>query len=143
MENENGIVYLDFAHAPSKVNATVEAVAERYPGRTIIAVLELHTFSSLNSGFIPQYRGTLDKASSAFVYFNPHAVKLKKLAPLTVNKVKEAFGDNKIKVYNSSDELFSEIKRMKPDNPVFLLMSSGDFDGIDFYSLSEELLSNK
>ncbi len=143
MENENGIVYLDFAHAPSKVSATVEAVAERYPGRTIIAVLELHTFSSLNSGFIPQYRGTLDKASSAFVYFNPHAVKLKKLAPLTVNKVKEAFGDYKIKVYNSSDELFSEIKLMKSDNPVFLLMSSGDFDGIDFYSLSEELLSNK
>lgn len=142
-ENENGIVYLDFAHAPSKVKATVEAVAERYPDRTIIACLELHTFSSLNSDFLPQYRGTLNKASSAFVYFNPHAITLKKLPPLSVDKVREAFGDNKIKVYDNSGELFSEITGMKPCNPVFLLMSSGDFDGINFNSLSEELLSNK
>jgi UDP-N-acetylmuramate: L-alanyl-gamma-D-glutamyl-meso-diaminopimelate ligase len=142
-ENENGIVYLDFAHAPSKVRATVEAVAERYPGRTIIACLELHTFSSLNNDFLPQYRGTLNKASSAFVYFNPHTITLKKLPPLTVDNVKEAFGDKKTEVYNNSGELFSVIKGKKIDKPVFLLMSSGDFDGINFNSLSEELLSGR
>ena len=142
-ENGNGIVYLDFAHAPSKVRTTVEAVAERYPGRTIIACLELHTFSSLNSGFLPQYRGTLDKASSAFVYFNPHTIALKKLPSLTIDNVKEAFGDEKIQVYNNSDYLFSVIKGIKFNKPVFLLMSSGDFDGIDFYSLAEELLSER
>lgn len=142
-ENKNGIVYLDFAHAPSKVRATVEAVAERYSDRTIVACLELHTFSSLNNDFLPQYRGSLDKASSAFVYFNPHALELKKLPPLTVNMVKEAFGDSKIMVFNDSNTLFSEIRRLKSDNPVYLLMSSGDFDGTDFNLLSEELLANK
>jgi len=142
-ENKNGIVYLDFAHAPSKVKATLEAIVERYPDRTLIAVLELHTFSSLNNDFLPQYHGTLDKASSAFVYFNPHAIELKKLTPLTIENVKEAFGNNKIEVYNNADELFSKIKGLKSKNPVFLLMSSGDFDGINFYSLSEDLLSDK
>jgi UDP-N-acetylmuramate: L-alanyl-gamma-D-glutamyl-meso-diaminopimelate ligase len=142
-ENNNGIVYLDFAHAPSKVKATVEAVAERYPGRAIIACLELHTFSSLNAAFLPHYRGSLDKASLAFIYYNPHTIALKKLPPLKVEKVKEAFGDDKIKVFSNSGDLFSIMKEMRPHNPVFLLMSSGDFDGMDFYSLSEELLSNK
>jgi UDP-N-acetylmuramate: L-alanyl-gamma-D-glutamyl-meso-diaminopimelate ligase len=143
LENKNGTVYLDFAHAPSKVKATVEAAAERYPDRTIITCLELHTFSSLNNDFLPQYKGTLDKASAAFIYFNPHALKIKKLPPLSIEKVKEAFGGSGIEVYNNSDELFSVMKGMKSENPVFLLMSSGDFDGIDFKLLSEELLSNK
>jgi UDP-N-acetylmuramate: L-alanyl-gamma-D-glutamyl-meso-diaminopimelate ligase len=142
-ENQNGTVYLDFAHAPSKVKATIEAVAERYTGRILIACLELHTFSSLSREFLPQYLGTLENASHAFVYFNPHAIELKKLPPLTVEMIKEAFGDTKIKVYNNSRELFDAIKGLKISNPVFLLMSSGDFDGIDFKSLSEELLSNK
>jgi UDP-N-acetylmuramate: L-alanyl-gamma-D-glutamyl-meso-diaminopimelate ligase len=142
-ENKNGIVYLDFAHAPSKVKATVEAIVERYPDRIVIAVLELHTFSSLNSDFLPQYKGTLDKASSAFVYFNPHAIELKKLTPLTIKNVKEAFDNNKIEVYNNADELFLRIKGLKFINPVFLLMSSGDFDGINFYSLAEDFLSDK
>ena len=142
-ENENGIVYLDFAHAPSKVKATVEAVAERYPDKTIIACLELHTFSSLSSCFLPQYRGTLSNASMAFIYFNPHAIKLKKLAPLSPDDVKKAFGDEKIKVFSDSAELFSDLNRIKSGNNVFLLMSSGDFDGVDFMKLSEELLSNK
>jgi UDP-N-acetylmuramate: L-alanyl-gamma-D-glutamyl-meso-diaminopimelate ligase len=142
-ENDNGVVYVDFAHAPSKVKATVEAVSERYPGREIIACLELHTFSSLNPEFLPQYRDTLNKASLPFIYFNPHAVELKKLPPLTADKVKEAFGDERIKVFSRADDLFSTIMKRKNRNPVFLLMSSGDFDGKDFYSLSEELLSNK
>jgi UDP-N-acetylmuramate: L-alanyl-gamma-D-glutamyl-meso-diaminopimelate ligase len=142
-ENENGIVYLDFAHAPSKVKASVEAVAERYPERTIIACLELHTFSSLNSDFLPQYQGTLNKASLAFVFFNPHAIQLKKLPPLTNELVKETFGNSTITVFSNSKELFSRIKELKTNKPVFLLMSSGDFDGLDFKLLSSELLSNK
>ena len=86
-ENENGVVYLDFAHSPSKVKATVEAVAARYPGRDIIACLELHTFSSLSSDFLPLYNGTLEKAKAAFVYFNPHAIELKKLKPISKAEV--------------------------------------------------------
>ena len=78
-ENGNGVVYLDFAHSPSKVKATVEAIVARYPGRDIIACLELHTYSSLNSDFLPLYNGTLANATVAFVYFNPHAIELKSL----------------------------------------------------------------
>jgi UDP-N-acetylmuramate: L-alanyl-gamma-D-glutamyl-meso-diaminopimelate ligase len=142
-ETENGIVFIDFAHAPSKVKATVDAVAERYDNHQIIACLELHTFSSLNSEFLPQYRGTLDNTSSAFVYFNPHALELKKLSPLSKEKVKEAFGNDKIKVFNNSSDLFSEIRSLKFNNPVYLIMSSGDFDGCDINMLADKLLYNK
>lgn len=134
-ENENGIVYLDFAHSPSKVKATVEAVAERYPGRGIIACLELHTFSSLSVGFLPIYEGTLKDASAAFVYFNPHAIALKKIEPVTKEAVSKAFKSDKLRVFDNSAELFETIKREKYTDPVYLFMSSGDFDGYDLKSL--------
>jgi len=138
-ESDNGLVFIDFAHAPSKVKATMEAVAERYNKCDVIACLELHTFSSLNSEFLPQYRGTLDKAKKAFVYFNPHALELKKLAPLSKEKIKEAFGNNDVEVFDSSYELFSEIKKLKLNYPLYLFMSSGNFDGCDINELSDEL----
>jgi UDP-N-acetylmuramate: L-alanyl-gamma-D-glutamyl-meso-diaminopimelate ligase len=138
--SEKGIVYLDFAHAPSKVKATLEAVAERYPGRSIITCLELHTFSSLNNEFLPQYKGSLEKASKAFIYFNPHALVLKKLPPLSKEKIKESFGSENVVVFDNSADLFSELKKMKFPNPVYLLMSSGDFDGCDLKKLAGELV---
>ncbi len=136
-ETEKGIVYLDFAHSPSKVKATVEAVISRYPAREIIACLELHTYSSLNSEFLPLYRGTLADASNAFVYFNPHAIELKKLTHLSRDAVGKAFGGENIKVYDNCEEMFSFIKSKKYHSPVYLLMSSGDFDGFDFNRLLE------
>ncbi len=136
-ETEKGIVYLDFAHSPSKVKATVEAVISRYPAREIIACLELHTYSSLNSEFLPLYRGTLADAADAFVYFNPHAIELKKLTHLSRKAVGNAFGGENIKVYDNCEEMFSFIKSKKYQNPVYLLMSSGDFDGFDFNRLLE------
>lgn len=134
-ETENGLVYLDFAHSPSKVKATVEAIVGRYPGREIIVCLELHTYSSLNSEFLPLYKGTLAAATRAFVYFNPHAIKLKKLKHLSADTVREAFGGENIKVYDDSVELFSFIRSQSYRCPVYLFMSSGDFDGLDINSL--------
>jgi UDP-N-acetylmuramate: L-alanyl-gamma-D-glutamyl-meso-diaminopimelate ligase len=142
LETEKGIVYLDFAHAPSKVRATINAVAERYPQREIIACLELHTYSSLNSDFLPQYSGTMEKATHAFVYFNPHAVKIKKLALLSKEDIAEFFNSNGLKVYDSSADLFDHIRNLRVKDPVYLLMSSGDFDGTDLKALASELLSN-
>ena len=139
-ENENGVAYLDFAHSPSKVKATVEAVAARYPGKNIIACLELHTYSSLNVTFLPLYRGTLEKASSPFVYYNPHAVQLKKLPSLSVTDVTNAFDSTGLKVFDNSSQMFSFIQKQNFKNPVYLFMSSGDFDGCDLISLSQELL---
>ena len=88
---------------------TVEAVAARYPGRDVIACLELHTYSSLNNDFLPQYKGTPDQASAAFVYFNPHAASLKKIKPLSKLLVNEAFAGSDIKVYYNSSDLYSSM----------------------------------
>lgn len=130
-ENEYGTVYLDFAHAPSKVNASVEAVVSRYPGRKIIAFLELHTFSSLSYDYLPLYKGTLASATDAYIYFNPHALKLKNLQPLSKEAVYEAFDSNNVQVFDNSEEMFSDCKTQKYHCPVYLCMSSGDFNGFD------------
>ncbi|MCX6334560.1 MAG: Mur ligase family protein, partial [Bacteroidia bacterium] len=135
-ENERGVGYFDFAHSPSKVKATVEAVAARYPGRQIIACLELHTFSSLNIDFLPQYKGSLDSANQAIVYYNPHAIQMKKLPPLNADKVKEAFGMKELQVFDRSEDLFLFLRTRNFREPVFLFMSSGDFDGHDLFSSS-------
>jgi UDP-N-acetylmuramate: L-alanyl-gamma-D-glutamyl-meso-diaminopimelate ligase len=139
-ENENGVVFLDFAHSPSKVKATVEAVVSAYPGRSIIAIFELHTYSSLNIGFIPFYKGTLDRASCAYVYFNPRQFDIKKLVPLSREDVKGAFGGENVLVYDNSVEMFSSIKKLPSASPVYLFMSSGDYDGCDIRSPAKELL---
>jgi UDP-N-acetylmuramate: L-alanyl-gamma-D-glutamyl-meso-diaminopimelate ligase len=130
-ENDRGTIYLDFAHSPSKVKATVEAVVARYPGRIVIACLELHTYSSLSDDFLPLYEGTLGNALAAFVYYNPHAIALKKLKPITKDIVIKAFGGENISVFDNSEDLFSHIKDQNYNNPVYLFMSSGDFNGFD------------
>jgi UDP-N-acetylmuramate: L-alanyl-gamma-D-glutamyl-meso-diaminopimelate ligase len=130
-ENENGIVYLDFAHSPSKVKATVEALVARYPDREVIACLELHTYSSLSNDFLPLYEGTLKEAKAAYVYYNPHAIELKKLKPITKDVVSNAFGGNNLIVFNDFAELFATIRKQNYSNPVYLFMSSGDFNGFD------------
>ncbi len=139
-ENEKGVSYFDFAHSPSKVKATVEAVASRYQGREIVACLELHTYSSLNIGFLPQYRGTLDQAFLPVVFFNPHAISLKKLPVLSSEIVRKAFGVHNLHVFDNSSEMTAFLKKEHFRDPVFLFMSSGDFNGCNLRELSEELL---
>jgi len=136
-ENEKGLVYLDFAHSPSKVKASVEAIVARYPKREIIACLELHTYSSLNSDFLPYYNGVLANASAGFIYFNPHEIELKKLKKLSKKTITKAFGGENVRVYDNSLEMFSYIKNQNYHCPVYLLMSSGDFDGFEINRLVE------
>ena len=136
-ENEKGVIFLDFAHSPSKVKATVDAIVSRYPSREIIVFLELHTYSSLSSEFLPLYENTLANATAAFVYFNPHAIELKKLKNLSKEAVRKAFGGENTSVYDDSKLMFSFIKSQNYRCPVYLFMSSGDFDGFNFNSLIE------
>jgi UDP-N-acetylmuramate: L-alanyl-gamma-D-glutamyl-meso-diaminopimelate ligase len=136
-ETEKGLIFLDFAHSPSKAKATVDAICSRYPAREIIVFLELHTYSSLSSEFLPLYEDTLASATAAFVYFNPHAIELKKLKDLSKEAVQKAFGTKNISVYNDSNQMFTFIKSQNYRCPVYLFMSSGDFDGFDFNSLIE------
>ena len=140
-ENEKGIFFYDFAHSPSKVKATVEAVAERFPGRNLVACFELHTFSSLSRSFLPFYKGSLEKATNAIVYFNPRQFDLKKLDPLSPDMIKEGFGGNNLTVHDDPDMMTDHIKKMKPGFPVWLFMSSGDFGGCNLKLLAEELLA--
>lgn len=124
-------VYKDFAHAPSKVMATVSAVKETYPNSKVVACLELHTFSSLNPDFLPGYSGALDKADEAMVYFNPKAVAHKKLPPLEEETVAQAFGRSDLQVLTQADMVLDRLVAERNNDTVYLLMSSGNFDGKD------------
>lgn len=132
VENEKLRAYRDYAHAPSKVKATVEATKETFPDHQLIAFLELHTFSSLNEDFLPQYKGSLAVADEAIVYFNPQVVAHKKLPALTVEKVRAAFDAPNLHVVNDSAELTQRVKDGLPKPSVLLLMSSGNYDGLDW-----------
>jgi UDP-N-acetylmuramate: L-alanyl-gamma-D-glutamyl-meso-diaminopimelate ligase len=123
-------VYLDFAHAPSKVKATLASFRETYPDKKIFAFLELHTFSSLNKEFMPQYAGTLDPADRALVFYNPEVVKHKKLAPIEADFVKACFSNDDLLVINDKDQLQHLLSSMKEDG-IYLFMSSGNFSGLN------------
>lgn len=139
-KNESTAVYKDFAHSPSKLKATTQAVKKQFPNRKLIACMELHTFSSLNQTFLNEYNGSMELADEAIVYFNPHTIEHKKLEPITENQVKEAFGTNNIRVYTNSDVLFSDLSKMDFENKNLLLMSSGNFDGVDFSAFAKQIL---
>ena len=139
-ESETSALYLDFAHAPSKVKATVEAVSARYPNHKLIVCYELHTFSSLSEIFLDQYRDTLKEADIAYIYFNPHAVKLKNLRLLNKDNVAKAFGGENITVLDDSEAIIGELKRWESGNNIFLIMSSGDFNGTDINQLAGSLV---
>lgn len=139
-EDEQRPVFRDFAHAPSKVAATVAAVRENYPDHKLIACLELHTFSSLNKDFMKQYRGSLGPTDQAFVYFNPKVVAHKKLPAISADDVKQAFAGNNIEVLTDNATLLQRIRQENTTGPqVLLIMSSGSFDGIDWSSFASEL----
>ena len=139
-KSEDSYVYKDFAHAPSKVRATVKAVKNRYPDKKLIACLELHTFSSLNEKFLDQYKGTMDLADESCVYYNPHALEMKRLPMLNPETVKKAFGNENLKVINKTDDVKKWLLEKKGDNAVFLLMSSGNFGGINLDEFAVELV---
>lgn len=130
-------IYRDFAHAPSKVKASVSGTKETYGDKKLVAVFELHTFSSLSINFMSQYKSSLDQADSAIVYYNPKVLEHKKLPPLDAFSVKEAFGNPMIEVITDREELIGTIKNKGASADVLLLMSSGNFDAINW---KEELI---
>lgn len=135
-QNNDHIIFRDFAHAPSKVEATVNAVKEQYPEKILVACLELHTFSSLNKDFINQYYNTMQKADVRIVYFNPHTLALKKLPPLSTVEVQQYFNDSDMHVVNDSAQLLLLLQKLNNVNTNLLLMSSGNFDNLDLTILT-------
>lgn len=145
-ETENAVAYKDFAHSPSKLKATVNAVRERYPNKKLIACMELHTFSSLMADFLPQYKGCMAEADVAYVYFNPKVIEHKQLTPITADEVRAAFGTKNVEVFTSCEDLQAALRaevrgeRLEVRETALLMMSSGTFDGINVKQFAEELL---
>lgn len=134
-ENPDTIVYRDFAHAPSKVKASVDAVANQYPNRELVACLELHTYSSLNKEFIVQYRGTMESAQFPIIFFNPEALAIKKMQ-LTHADIMSAFDDKRLLVFDQIEMLHNWLKTQNWKNKNLLLMSSGNFANTDLVELA-------
>ncbi len=133
-------VYKDFAHAPSKLRATIAAMKGQYPNRRLVACMELHTFSSLTAEFLKQYAGTMDRADVPFVYYSQHALQLKKLPDLDPEQVKASFANERVRVFTDSKQMVEELRKMHWQDANLLMMSSGNFDGIDFKQLADELI---
>lgn len=129
---QNVVVYKDYAHSPSKVKATTKAVKKQYQNRNLIACLELHTYSSLNSEFLNEYQSTLDDADEAIVFFSPKAVEIKRLDILSKEVILEKFKRQDLKVFTSSQEVLDYLYQKNYENDVLLMMSSGHYGGFDF-----------
>lgn len=128
-------VFKDFAHSPSKLMATLSAVKEQFPERKLVACMELHTYSSLSKEFLSHYKGCMDDADTAIVYFNPHALAIKKLPPITEDQVKEGFSNDRLEIFNDSKFLEERLRKEFWPGKNLLMMSSGNFDGMDLGSL--------
>jgi UDP-N-acetylmuramate: L-alanyl-gamma-D-glutamyl-meso-diaminopimelate ligase len=142
-ESENSVAFKDFAHSPSKLKATVQAVKHQYPDRKLVACMELHTFSSLTEDFLPQYEGCMAEADVAFVYYNPEVIKHKHLKDILPGQVKQAFGSKNIEVFTDSAALQTKLRKLNYENSALLLMTSGNFSGINLIEFANELLDSK
>ncbi|REE08653.1 UDP-N-acetylmuramate: L-alanyl-gamma-D-glutamyl-meso-diaminopimelate ligase [Winogradskyella pacifica] len=140
-ESKTSVAYKDFAHSPSKVEATTKAVKEQYSDRTLVACLELHTYSSLNAEFLKEYKGALDAADVAVVFYSPHAVEIKKLEEVTEAQIANAFERDDLIIYTNPEDFKNFLFSQNFDNKSLLLMSSGNYGGLDFDEV-KELLRN-
>jgi UDP-N-acetylmuramate: L-alanyl-gamma-D-glutamyl-meso-diaminopimelate ligase len=134
-ETEKSIAYKDFAHSPSKVLATTNALKNQYPNRKLIACLELHTYSSLNPEFLKEYKGALDAADVAVVFYSPHAVEIKKLKAISSEQIANAFQREDLIIYTNPIAFKTFLFSQEFNDTSLLLMSSGDYGGLDFKEL--------
>lgn len=138
-KNEQTAIYRDFAHAPSKVKATIQALRNQYPNRKLIAVLELHTYSSLNAAFMSEYAGALDPADIAGVFYSAHALEIKRMPDLSPDIIHQGFANKDLLILNTRAALETFLDQQDFHNTNLLLMSSGDYEGLDFGGLKKYL----
>ncbi|MCL2435006.1 MAG: Mur ligase family protein [Lentimicrobiaceae bacterium] len=139
-KNETCAVFKDFAHSPSKLKATVEALKAQFPHRKLVACMELHTFSSLTEKFLEQYAGAMDCADVGIIFFSPDTVAHKKLPPITSEMIFNAFQRSDLEVYHHAKQLEERILAMPDTDTVFAFMSSGNFGGLDLRRLADRLM---
>jgi len=136
-EGKGKVAYKDFAHSPSKVAATTKAVKEQYPNRTLVACLELHTYSSLNAEFLKEYEGALEYSDVAVVFYSPDAVKIKQLEEVTYDQIAKAFNREDLIIYTNPAEFKTFLFNRNLENSALLLMSSGNYGGLNFDEVKE------
>jgi UDP-N-acetylmuramate: L-alanyl-gamma-D-glutamyl-meso-diaminopimelate ligase len=139
-KNDNATIFKDFAHSPSKLEATIHAVKTQFPDRKLIACIELHTFSSLNKDFLAQYAGTMDDADIAIVFIDKKTFEQKKMEPYPAETVKTAFLKDDLTFFNDPKLLLTELQQINLSNANLLMMSSGNFGGIDLIDLKNKIL---
>ncbi|MBL4677752.1 MAG: peptidoglycan synthetase [Mucilaginibacter sp.] len=139
-QNGNSTIFIDFAHSPSKLTATIDAVRKQFPDRKLIACIELHTFSSLNKDFLNEYAGSMDEADDAIVFIDNKTFEQKKMEPYPAEAVKAAFANDKLLFFNTPEGLFAHLQKLDICNSNLLMMSSGNFGGIDLLMLKNILL---
>jgi UDP-N-acetylmuramate: L-alanyl-gamma-D-glutamyl-meso-diaminopimelate ligase len=131
-EGKGKVAYKDFAHSPSKVSATTQAVKAQYPNRKLVACLELHTYSSLNAEFLKEYEGAIDAADVAVVFYSPDAVKIKQLEEVTYDQIAQSFKRTDLIIYTNPQEFKDFLFSYDLNNSALLLMSSGNYGGLNF-----------
>lgn len=124
-------IYKDFAHSPSKLKATTLALKKQFPDRKLIACMELHTFSSLNKSFLNEYENSMNIVDIAIIYYNTETLKQKKLRDITKKEIQNAFKKTDLIVFTNSNKLEKYLKSIKSNNQNILLMSSGNFNGMN------------
>ncbi|RYU91501.1 peptidoglycan synthetase [Mucilaginibacter terrigena] len=139
-KNDNATIFKDFAHSPSKLTATIAAVKTQFPNRQLIACIELHTFSSLNKDFLNEYAGTMDQADKAIVFIDRKTFEQKKIEPYPAEAVKEAFANKNLLFFNEPVKLLAYLEALNIANSNLLMMSSGNFGGINLIGLKNNLL---
>lgn len=138
-KNNSTIVYRDFAHAPSKAKATIEAAKQQFPEKRLIAVFELHTYSSLNAAFMKEYEGVMNGVNEAAVFYSKHALELKRMPELDKSIVQTGFKKDNLHVFNKREELENWLNSLNYKNAVILFMSSGNYEGIDVVDLAKKI----
>lgn len=139
-KSDKAVIYKDFAHAPSKLEASVKALKEQFPERKLLACLELHTFSSLNKKFLPQYQNTFAAADVPVVYYNPTVVEQKRLDPISEEDIRKGFDQSNLLVFTDAKQLEDFIRKQDFNNTNLLLMSSANFGGMDLQKLADEII---
>jgi UDP-N-acetylmuramate: L-alanyl-gamma-D-glutamyl-meso-diaminopimelate ligase len=138
-DNKSIVVYRDFAHSPSKLKSTVEAVHELYPDKKIISCFELHTYSSLNKDFLSEYRNSFPIKGVNVIFINDHTLSIKKMPPLSDEGIKAGFNSDKLSIIRSKQNLENFIlDNIQPDT-VLLFMSSGNFGEMNYSDLIEKI----
>ena len=130
-QTKNSAIYKDFAHSPSKLRATINAVKSQFQNRQLIACMELHTFSSLNAKFLQQYKGCMDESDIAIVFFSKEEILHKGLTPITEEQIKSSFNKENLLVFSDSEKLKIHLQSINLEKKNLLMMSSGNFNKLD------------